>query len=738
MKMRLTMLASASALFGIALAAHAATYTVTNVSDSGPGSLRQAILDANTNPGADTIAFDIPGAGVHTIAPLTPLPAISQAVTIDGYTQTGAAANSNPFGQPWNGTILIELDGENLLAGSNSGLSINALATVIRGLAINRCGQGTEGAIFFGIGGGTVAGNLLGLDPTGHLIPGGQYSQEVGVWIDGGQFVTVGGSAPADRNVISGNGFTGGIYVQDSPVTVQGNYLGTDLTGTLALPNSFAISTNGGSVVVGGAGAGEGNLISGNYAGVDLASSAASSIRGNLIGTDASGTGAVGNQDVGINVTTSIVTIGGLGAGEGNTIAHNGNRLSGASGIVITASSVATVRGNRIFDNAPLGIDVGDFANHTWGPTPNDATEADGIQNYPIISSVDYGASTTVHASFHSKPSQTYSLDVYANPACLSRPPALTQGQDLAGSTSVMTDASGDATVDFVLPVVLDAGQPVAIVATDASGHSSEFSESIVLQLFLHSGQAGASNTVEGQLFESGSTVTVGGVPATVQNVPDSKRIFVLMPSIGPGTVSNVTVATPSGLSGTLENAWVEDFTDSAADVLFEPYIATLVANNITAGVGGGLFGIQQPTLREQMAVFLLKSSHGVCFTPPSCTGTFDDVPCPSTFADWIEELSAEGITAGCDVGLYCPDKPVNRDQMAVFLLKTEHGKDYTPPPCAGIFTDVACPSQFADWIEQLYAEGITAGCDDGRYCPDSPVNRDQMAVFLVNTFRLQ
>ena len=89
-------------------------------------------------------------------------------------------------------------------------------------------------------------------------------------------------------------------------------------------------------------------------------------------------------------------------------------------------------------------------------------------------------------------------------------------------------------------------------------------------------------------------------------------------------------------------------------------------------------------------------------------------------------------------MGLYCPENTVNRDQMAVFLLKSEHGSDYTPPACTGIFTDVACPSLFADWIEQLSAEGITAGCQTGLYCPGSPVNRDQMAAFLVHTFRLQ
>src|SRR5574338_1444983 len=91
-------------------AAVGATFTVINTNDSGPGSLRQAILDANANAGLDTIEFDIPGAGVHTIAPATPLDAITDPVVIDGYTQPGASQNTDA--NAFNGTLLIELDGE--------------------------------------------------------------------------------------------------------------------------------------------------------------------------------------------------------------------------------------------------------------------------------------------------------------------------------------------------------------------------------------------------------------------------------------------------------------------------------------------------------------------------------------------------------------------------------------------------------------------------------------------------
>jgi len=79
----------------------------------------------------------------------------------------------------------------------------------------------------------------------------------------------------------------------------------------------------------------------------------------------------------------------------------------------------------------------------------------------------------------------------------------------------------------------------------------------------------------------------------------------------------------------------------------------------------------------------------------------------------------------------------VTRAQMAVFLLKAEHGPSYMPPACSGVFGDVPCPSLFADWVEKLAAEGVTAGCGNGNYCPDTPVTRAQMAVFLTKTFGL-
>ena len=167
--------------------------------------------------------------------------------------------------------------------------------------------------------------------------------------------------------------------------------------------------------------------------------------------------------------------------------------------------------------------------------------------------------------------------------------------------------------------------------------------------------------------------------------------------------------------------------------------IETLAANTITSGCDVGMYCPAASVTRAQMAIFILRGIHGSAYTPPAATGTvFTDVPANHWAAAWIEQLAAEGITGGCGNGNYCPDANITRAQMAIFLLRGEHGSAYTPPAATGtIFTDVPVGSFAADWIEQLYNEGITGGCGSGTYCPDANVLRDQMAVFLVKTFNL-
>ena len=179
------------------------------------------------------------------------------------------------------------------------------------------------------------------------------------------------------------------------------------------------------------------------------------------------------------------------------------------------------------------------------------------------------------------------------------------------------------------------------------------------------------------------------------------------------------------------------EFADVPVSSPFHADILTIATEGITGGCGGGNYCPTSPVRRDQMAVFLLKSEHGSAYTPPGCSGVFADVACPGTFTDWVEQLAAEGVTSGCGGGNYCPGQSVTRAQMAIFLLKTSQGSSYTPPTAVGIFGDVPVGSFGADFIEDLYNRGITGGCQLSPllYCPGKAVLRQQMATFLVRTF---
>ena len=142
---------------------------------------------------------------------------------------------------------------------------------------------------------------------------------------------------------------------------------------------------------------------------------------------------------------------------------------------------------------------------------------------------------------------------------------------------------------------------------------------------------------------------------------------------------------------------------------------------------------------RRSMAGFIERAVHGALVAPPVYLGEFNDVLLGSFNANYIQGLVNDQITAGCGGGNYCPDVPVTRAQMAVFVWKGQHGTE-APPPCAppGTFADVPCPGGFAvDYIEGIAAEGITAGCGNGNYCPNTSITNAQMAVFLVKAFQI-
>lgn len=317
----------------------AAVFNVTNTNDTGNGSLRKAILDANANPGADSIAFDIPGTAPFTITPTSaPLPIITDPVTIDGTTQRGFA------GKP-----LIELNGESCPsvlidegAGTSrvrAGLYITAGSCTVRGLVINRFIQRSSDPndhAFFGEaialrvnGSNIVEGNFIGTNPSGNR----RRANGAGVLIvDSSNNNLVGGTTGNARNLITGsmdfNVFAG----RDSNANrIQGNFIGTDVTGADVLPDNDPVLEAAGialagssNATIGAQTAGAGNVISGGIYGVFMfLFGGGSLVQGNMIGTDLAGMQALPNF-IGINaIVAAGNTIGGTTAAARNVISGN-------------------------------------------------------------------------------------------------------------------------------------------------------------------------------------------------------------------------------------------------------------------------------------------------------------------------------------------------------------------------------------------------------------------------------
>ncbi|MET0620628.1 MAG: right-handed parallel beta-helix repeat-containing protein [Thermoanaerobaculia bacterium] len=760
-----------AALFLAPGGAGAATFTVTSTADSGAGSLRQAILDANGNPGADTIAFAIPAVGVQTISVATEL-TITDTVIIDGYTQPGSSANADP--QADNAVILIDLQGN-----GTDGLVVTGGAAQIRGLVLH----GFQNAIHLNAGGGSfVAGCWVGPLPSGQSAPG----NAVGIRVHGTAADGVGDDNPANRNVISGNGV--GIQIDSGgQSTVRGNLIGLNPAGNAALGNGTGVAVTTG-VLLGGMTAALGNVISGNALdGVHLLGSG-SVVQGNRIGLDATGFHALGNGGAGIFASAGSPTINNnfvsANASHGidlssssaiqvfvNYIGSNvfglGELGNGGAGVHSLATSgtinsnvvahnryglwietvsffdVITWSNNSIFDNGGLGIVAGN------PPAISGPSSA-------VLTSIVPNATTTTITGFVNVPVGAFvptgvGMEFFSSPACSKRRPQdFDEGKTFiggAGFTAFGSPASFSAEVPVVITdevVTATVGFTACLPLIDGGCVTGSgigpFSQRLPRAIDPASGSPAGGDPfiIVGTNFEAGATVTVGGVPGGNVNVVGPGEIDLTAPALPAGSANDVTVVNPDGSGGTISLAWLADFLDVPQAHPFHDFVRYVVTNGVATGVGGGNFGVDAGTLRQQMAVFLLKAKHGICYTPPPCSGVFADVPCPSLFADWIEALAAEGITGGCGGGNYCPGAAVRRDQMAAFLLKAEHGSSYVPPQCTGLFADVACPSLFADWIEQLATEQITGGCGGGNYCPSNPNTRGQMAVFLKKTFHLQ
>jgi CSLREA domain-containing protein len=608
-------LASAGAQLLSSLVALDATFTVTSNADPGDGNcldgsctLRDAILAANGTAGADTIAFNLPS-GQLTITPTTPLPPITETVTIDGTTQpgfdgtpivelNGAAISSdccivefesgltlmpqadnntirglviNRFTTPtWGSGIdirasLTDSSDNNVIEGNFIGTNTagtaaqgNLFGLVIRGLnntiggttdaarnvisgqtgsagpgaphaavVIDGVADNTDvlgnyigtdasgeaalpnnfGVIVFSAGntiggnvlsgnqgrglqiqgslatGNSVVGNLIGTDATGtaDLGNGGDALR-----IEGASLTTIGGTSAAERNVVSGNGGHGILLHNSTNNIVQGNYAGTNAAGTAAIANGIdGIAVDGGGFnTIGGPGAGEGNLASGNsnqgisIFGVDFPSTTDNIVQGNKAGTNFDGTAAIPNGGEGIRMHNALnTTVGGAVAGAGNLV--SGNTSHGVT--VIASPGTATgnrILGNSIYGNGGIGIDLG-VVNPLGGVTPNDAGDGDtgpnNLQNFPGLTAVTTGgAGTTVQGTLDTEANKAYRLEFFANSACDASGNG--EGQTFLGSKNVKTTASGSTSFTFNSATVIGSSAWVTATATDPDGNTSEFS----------------------------------------------------------------------------------------------------------------------------------------------------------------------------------------------------------------------------------------------------------------------
>ncbi len=424
------LLTLAAAALSLALPSAAAADTlffVTNTNDSGAGSLRQAITDANLASGADDIEFQIPGSGIKVIEPLTPLPTIAGPLEIYGYTQTGATRNTARRGT--NARLKVVLSGANLTTGFDPGLTISAPDSLVEGLVVNRfrgaqiqlqagasstwirgaflgvnaagtsaafnpagtVGAGIDLASGGNLIGGTarshrnlisgnggngvrigpgssttvVRGNLIG---TGRGGNGGIGNSRSGVEIVDSTGNTIGGRTRASRNVLSGNRLAG-VELQNVGTTgnrVLGNYIGVGTNGRTAVPNDdYGVLLVGGAANVIGSTAIRGrNVISGNGGNGVFFGGTSNALRGNFIGLDSTGTRDVGNADEGVYAIGNDLLIGGPTAGHRNVISGNG-----ADGV-------------RLFSTGgPEGISVqGNYIGTNAAGTRARANDGDGVQ----------------------------------------------------------------------------------------------------------------------------------------------------------------------------------------------------------------------------------------------------------------------------------------------------------------------------------------------------------------------
>ncbi|MCB1914612.1 MAG: DUF4347 domain-containing protein, partial [Rhodocyclaceae bacterium] len=379
------------------------TFVVTNTNDSGSGSLRQAILDANASGGADTIEFAI-GSGTQTISLSSALPQITEGVVLDAWTQPG-----------YSGTPRIIIDA-NQLAATAFDLTATADGSTIRGFVL-RDFSGSAINIQAGSDNHAIVGNYIGSFGAGGTDLGaGEANGGEGIAVAGANN-TIGGSTPAERNVIGGN--TYGISIIDATAS--------------------------------------GNIVIGNY-----------------IGVDASGTGAVANSRAGVYFSSSASNnvVGGTAPGSGNVIAN-----SAWDGVRVNSGTGNAVLGNRIYDNTEQGIDIGAQGLSTNDGGDADTGSNNG-QNFPVLASVATDGSTqiTIAGTLNSDANSHYRIEFFANASADGTGHG--EGQTYLGFANVATDGAGNATIDTTLAASVPAGAYISATATKSDSSYVSFTDS--------------------------------------------------------------------------------------------------------------------------------------------------------------------------------------------------------------------------------------------------------------------
>ena len=433
------------------------TFTVTNTNNAGPGSLRQAILGANANPGRDVIAFRIAGSGVHTIKPTSALPAITDAVVIDGTTQPGYA-----------GAPLIDLNGAS--AGPNAnGLRINANDTTVKGLVINGFTSGA-GVYISGHHDSLLQANFIGTNAAGTAaVPNKNGVIIMCNLINDCANHEIGGTDGGQGNVISGNSQDGiqvtGVTQPDAIIgSIDGNRIGTSADGNAAVGNGRNGITVSGSLWNGGI---TDNVIAANHNdGIQLAQGSARlgpigfAIYGNTIGTNAAVTAALGNRVDSINLSGARTWA--------NFIYNNSILFSGRDGVRVDGSVYNQILGNFLQGSAGAGIQL--------------VNGGDQAQAAPVITSAVYdGTNLTVRGTATGPANNNLTIDVFMNYECHAS--GYGEGQLEVGQVSATTDSSGNASFTLVYPttsplsfVSATTSRDVVFTIPDGSGSIEELS----------------------------------------------------------------------------------------------------------------------------------------------------------------------------------------------------------------------------------------------------------------------